>query len=345
MKLMGNMIIITLIIFVFCIGDGCKKDDPVAPTDTTHLKDTTSHEFRWKIDTIGTSQTDIEDVWGSSDSDVYAVGTIYWPGRQTLVNIIHWDGDKWSLVDYSMGDLSSIFGLSNNDIWSVGYWVVYPDFYALISHWDGAVWNTWKFQQYPDLYSVWGTSSANLYAVGSKGAILKFDGVQWQSLPSGVGENIKGIWGVSGNEIYAVGNYPLNDTGVVLKYDGNRWNKIIENTFKTDIPSGEMAAVWGANHNGFLIGTHVGHDSSWGSFGWPNDDTYIDKIRGTGSNNIFACGSFDLIMHYNGKTFKRYDFYKKPNGGRLTGIFVTEKSVFIVGQSENSRGIVYRGYQ
>lgn len=334
-----------LIAFLFT-GLDCKKDDPIDPGDTTHAPDTTSHSFRWEVDTIGTlyNYSPLDDIWGTSDSNVYGVGYVNRPSGQLPVNIMHWDGRKWTAIEYSVGYLSSIYGFASNDIWAVGHGFGNPSFYGLVAHWDGNSWRTWKFSQYPSLLSIWGTSSRNLYAVGAGGVILKYDGVLWVQVPSGVGGIIKGIWGVSNNEIYAVGNYSETDSGFVLKFDGSRWRKLIESRYKTSKPSGELVAVWSARSNNFLIDSYAGHDSTWEKFGWPNDNTYIDKIRGTGGNNIFACGSFDLIMHFNGKTFKRYDFYKKPYGGRLTGIYVSEKCVFVSGESEDSRGIVYRGY-
>jgi|GEM_PF-1576671 len=76
----------------------------------------------------------------------------------------------------------------------------------------------------------------------------------------------------------------------------------------------------------------------------PNDNTFIDQIRGTGENNIFAVGSFHLIMHYNGSTFKRYDFYEKWKSGRLYGIYTKDKNIFVSGET-NGKGIIYRGKQ
>jgi hypothetical protein len=54
-----------------------------------------------------------------------------------------------------------------------------------------------------------------------------------------------------------------------------------------------------------------------------------------------AVGSFGLIMHHNGSTFRRYDeFYRKPNGNILNGIWAGNDNVFVVSRSEAATGKV-----
>ena len=85
-----------------------------------------------------------------------------------------------------------------------------------------------------ELLSVWGTSSTNVFTVGSNGTILHFDGSTWSYMTSPVTDHLLGIWGNSASDIYAVGY-----DGVVLRYDGSVWSVMI---------SGYGCYLWAGNH-------------------------------------------------------------------------------------------------
>ncbi len=65
------------------------------------------------------------------------------------------------------------------------------------------------------LYSVWGSSGSDVFAVGDYGTILHYDGSTWSSIPSGTTNYLLGIWGSSGSDVFVVG-----DHGTILHYDG-----------------------------------------------------------------------------------------------------------------------------
>ena len=62
---------------------------------------------------------------------------------------------------------------------------------------------------------VWGTSSANVLAVGDMGTVLSYDGSEWFLIPSGTIEGLFSIWGSSAANVYAVGR-----SGTIIRYDG-----------------------------------------------------------------------------------------------------------------------------
>jgi hypothetical protein len=335
-------LLVTLCAIIAITGIDC-KNNPVIPPD--NLPDTTSHEIVWQIDTIGGWQSRFFDIWGTDENNVYAVGLVYISlDPYQVASIMHWDGSNWTPINYAEGILKSIFGFDKDNIWACGYWQVDNRTYALITHWDGNAWTTWKMDQYPALNAVWGTSSSNLFVCGADGTILKYNGIKWDKMTTNVTESLRCIWGNSKNEIYAVGNTFDTYSWVILKYNGSTWKKIKESSNAPEKPIGELTTVWTCKTNSYYTNEFIGKDTSWSLFGWPEDNTLIDQVRGSGENNIFAVGSFDLIMHYNGSTFRRYDFYKKPAGGRLYGIYIAGKKVFIAGVA-NYRAIVYRGVQ
>ena len=56
------------------------------------------------------------------------------------------------------------------------------------------------------LYSVWGTST-HVFAVGSKGTILRYDGNTWSPMNSGTEQDLNAIWGSSTTDIFIAGDY------------------------------------------------------------------------------------------------------------------------------------------
>jgi hypothetical protein len=41
--------------------------------------------------------------------------------------------------------------------------------------------------------------------VGQSGTILHYDGVAWSAMSSGTGYSLRGVWGSSGADVFAVG--------------------------------------------------------------------------------------------------------------------------------------------
>ncbi|MBF0451375.1 MAG: DUF1566 domain-containing protein [Candidatus Magnetomorum sp.] len=94
------------------------------------------------------------------------------------------------------------------------------------------------------LFSVWGRSANDVYAVGNSGQIIHFDGTDWRSLESGTQSNLNAIWG-NDNQLYAVG-----DDGTLLSYENDLWIQI-------DIPfTTRLTGIWGANDTIFAAGTY-----------------------------------------------------------------------------------------
>ena len=348
---MKKYILITFLTTVLLTSIDCGKDSVIPPEEKP---DTTSHEFIWGIDTLGEFQSSLYDVWGS-ENDAYAVGFIYWPNRELPVNIVHWDGENWSPVNYLEGNLSGIYGLNSSDIWVCGWWQVDYNGYALISHWNGSIWTTWKFQEYSQLGSIWGTNSSNIYACGWGGTILHYDGSSWTKQESGTSYSLHEIWGIDDSNIFIAGDKESTGEGVLLKFDGFSWKPIAKGSSQTDSTLyGGFEGVWCKStekiiHVGALV--YEGTEGNWGladiPYNYPigniNGLSAMRSIHGNNENNVFICGDYKLIIHWNGSTWHIYDqFFDKSKPSNLFGTWVNEKSVFIVG-SENARAIIYRG--
>jgi len=67
-----------------------------------------------------------------------------------------------------------------------------------------------------DLYSDWGSSGSDVFAVGLNGTILHYNGSAWISMTSGTTEDLTDVWGSSGSDVFAMGF-----NGTILHYNGS----------------------------------------------------------------------------------------------------------------------------
>jgi len=60
--------------------------------------DTTSHDFVWRMDTIGWRSTELFDVSIISRNNIWVSGYITKEGTDTVYSAAHWTGSEWKLV-------------------------------------------------------------------------------------------------------------------------------------------------------------------------------------------------------------------------------------------------------
>jgi hypothetical protein len=343
--------IVVLFAYAFIINLGC-KDNSVIPINEA---DTTSHQFTWEKDTIGEWQSVLYDVWGTNES-AYAVGFIYLSySPYEATNIIHWNGSKWEPINYLQGDITSIFGFDQNDIWICGSWRVDNNLYPLFAHWDGENWKTQKLTELGQPLAIWGTNSNNLYACGSNGLIMHYDGHNWIRQESGTTFLLRNIWGIDNTNIFIAGYQESLGEGVLLKFNGSSWQTMIKGTSEEGDSTlyGDFEGVWCINNDNIIVVGALCYEEFAGKwklsdipYNYPPDNfiglAAMRDVNGSKENNIFICGDYNLIIHWNGKSWHIYSqFFNKSKPANLYGSWVTEKSAFFVG-SENSKAVVYR---
>jgi hypothetical protein len=148
----------------------------------------------------------VSSVWGSSRSDVFAVG---YSGQ-----IIHYDGSIWSKMNSGTTDrLTGVWGSSDSDVFAVGYAVGQG---GIILHYDGSAWSVISSETTHNLSGAWGSSGSDVFAVGSFGTILHYDGNAWSEMSSGTTNSPSEVWGSSGSDVFVVGS-----NGTILHYGGN----------------------------------------------------------------------------------------------------------------------------
>jgi hypothetical protein len=102
----------------------------------------------------------LEGVWGSSGSDVFAVGD--------NGTILHYDGSTWSpMASGTTNNLFGVWGSSETNVFAVGS-------NGTILHYNGSTWSSMKSGTTNRLEGVWGSSGTDVFAVGEYGSILHY---------------------------------------------------------------------------------------------------------------------------------------------------------------------------
>jgi hypothetical protein len=146
--------------------------------------------------------TALYGVWGSSQSDIWAVGD--------TGTIIHYDGTGFE--DRSVAapriDFRDIDGTGKSDIWAVG-----ND--GAIFHFDGSKWSAPNTLTDQELFGVWGTSDDDVWAVGDQGVLLHKDASGWQSLESPTTAAMRSVYTAAPNDVYLT-----SDDSNIYHFDG-----------------------------------------------------------------------------------------------------------------------------
>lgn len=140
-----------------------------------------------------TTQGTLNDVWGSSENDIFAVGS----GGA----ILHYDGTSWVEMQSGTGeDLLAVWGVSAEDVVAVGGG-------GVILRFDGVSWTAMSVGSSVALTDVWGSSASDFVAVGGGGSIHHYDGTMWTAISSPAVNALTAVWGAAEDDIFAVGEY------------------------------------------------------------------------------------------------------------------------------------------
>ena len=222
----------------FLVHICCERDFSTLPMKKN------PRELSWSIDTLaypGYNQTAMDDIWGSSATNVYVVGHNSDIGGK----MYHFDGKRWADVKLSAMQggnivgafqLAAIYGFGPGDIWAVGDYdrlnpnppPYYIEHYSLVIHYngkewqqiktpeglaihfDGSQWNVVNVPKESELFSVWGISPDDIWMGGLDGTLFHFDGtsVKKDSVPVSISEEVyrdyffSEITGISSDEVY-----------------------------------------------------------------------------------------------------------------------------------------------
>jgi hypothetical protein len=181
-------------------------------------------------------------LWGTSSSDVYAVGlervdsvdaavrpTRSPGGVGTRGVVLHFDGSGWKKVSEVVdSEFFSIHGRSPEDVYVVGD-------RGLILHYDGTAWTEQESGVENRLRYVCAGDDGVVFAIGFDGSVLALEGAGWTLRSPAVGQDVflLSVWGTSVSDVWAVKG------GGLEYYDGTEWSSV-------DVPYGiHSPVVWG----------------------------------------------------------------------------------------------------
>lgn len=221
----------------------------------------------WTVDRV-TSDGAVLGVWGTSPTDVWAVG-----GQADQAMIWHGDGARWTPVTVGGGALLySVYGFTATDVYAVGE-------RGTLLHFDGQAWTRVATGTERTLFGLWGASGNDVWIVGgdmaatgatpvvlrgaretfqpvalptdlapdvlfkahgfaaddvmmvgTSGAVLRWNGSDWRRDAVPTQDPLLSTWGSGTDDVYAVGG---TDSGQILHSDGHAWSETV------DLPTGE----------------------------------------------------------------------------------------------------------
>lgn len=187
----------------------------------------------------------VDVVWGTSSSDVYAVGFA----------AKHWNGNAWSTLTLPQPSARwfSVAGSGPNDVWLGGYG-------GALEHWNGATWTSVSATSSSNnIYAVWSFSPTDVW-VGTGSGLLHYDGSSWAAIGPLTGEVLH-IWGSGTHDVY-VGGY-----GALYHYDGAAWTMAVaraNHAFRNVWGQGPND-VWATSNSTISLSADVVH---WDGNAW-----------------------------------------------------------------------------
>jgi RHS repeat-associated protein len=219
---------------------------------------------------------DFFGVWGSSGTDVYAVGGRFFDQYSQTGAVMHYDGSSWTQVcSNGYGRYRAVWGSSSSNVFAVGE-------KGAIHRFDGdtwincqtdpgwdAAWNVENFQ------GVWGSGPTRVMVCGGA-SVLLFDGTAWSAMA--------GPAAGSAGHIYRMHNdVGVGPFGPVYACNGSTWSQV-----NTNIP------VYGLGILGHYVVGNSGRIYYGSSGGTWSETTPFTDIEGTPSaiaDGLYLAGS------------------------------------------------------
>ena len=333
---MKNRFLLLLLPVIFW---GCHQStgNDNGPRDPRH--------YQWKEYVLAQPKeltTPVEDmtmlsVWGVSVNDLYVAGDI--DGSYNAV--YHFDGKKWQWFDFwSNGSIGSIFGFSKDDIYAASAFA-FPANKGIIFHYDGTHWTDLKLK-IGTLFGGTGIAPDDMWFGGAYGNLYHFDGDSVKDYTM-----VDSLWFYSfaafaSDDVYAVAYGGKNGIQVnyFMHWDGVAW-KMLEKDLDDRSVFGVYIKRIGENvysvNNG-LVSKYNRKDHKWAVI-HASVDYNLYGIDGNREDNIFAVGTRNTILHYNGTDWFEYKNLIS-NDVEFGRVWTDGHAVFAVGRRDGQTHIL-----
>jgi hypothetical protein len=259
----------------------------------------------------------LRKIWGSSDSDIWVVGSYDYAGTVLLdgpaviplPRVVHFDGTSWRDADVSgWTEPWYVWGTARDDVWILG---------APARHFDGTSWTAFPAA---DGTSVWGTSQTDVW-FGKDPGLLHFDGTAVVAVPTPAIDGVLSMWGFSPSDVWAGGGNPG-----LMHWDGASWSLVTTNTtlYVLGLWGARPDDVWGVGNGGNRL-----HWDGAKITGTSEDYTNFEAVIGTAADDVWAVGEccwqngaeyVGWRSHYDGTSWTSEQV---PGVSGITGIWVS----------------------
>jgi hypothetical protein len=199
---------------------------------------------------LGSGGGSFSALWGSSSSDVYAVGDTIDAGSVRHPSAARFNGIEWLPVG-----LPSVAGLTLSDAWGSSDLDVYAVGSAagrgVILHFDGDIWTVVLDEPHVGFVRVGGSGPSDVWVTGhalvptgsgveeaaGHGAVRHFDGTGWSVVQSPTSAPLGAVSAVSPSAVYTIAAAGL---GSVWRYNGTNWIEL-------ELRAGGMFDIWGSS--------------------------------------------------------------------------------------------------
>lgn len=365
---MKNLKISILFSIIVLLLFGCKEQPP-EPKKNDIIPD--KREYIWTVDTLyyhPGGQTLLTSLWGSSSTNVYAVGHDAHAGTATMW---HFNGTKWSIVGLLPAyggqiegpySVQSIYGFDSTNIYACGDRIYQtfsssPPYFldsSFIIHFDGVNWKEVNIHRTAGFFTKINSDlSGKLYFFGYKhyyymikGAAQLLDSLPiYKAHQPKVAINITGMYDESPNRSVSFFNVHDNTDGSEWNYqykkEDNVWSAV--DSFSTNgIHLWGIYTIWSDEYGNYYSGgdgIFQRTASAWIQIFRPGFT--ITKLWGTSNENIFALSVGGPVYHYNGIDWSELSL-PKLNGFGTAGIWGTTDEVFISAYDGN-KTIMFHG--
>ena len=295
---------------------------------SSRTMDTTSHNFTFRVDTLGQRASLLRDVAIVNDTCIWVVGDIMTIpfDSQNRYNAARWNGKEWMKYRIKFKNFTGtesvqiIYSVLNtNDgnivfISEIGSVVISDIYYQNI------IKNTTVIAGRGTPSKSWGASSSDFYFVGTNGSITHYNGQSFSLLESGTSVDLTEISANSSGNMFTCGYSRKNGETILLQNKGLGFTNYGIN-LKT--PLTWISAVHLLNPNQLFISANA--QLYWIDLVDSNEITklpihntdghlggIISRIRGSKENDIVIAGDNGSLWHFNGSTLHR--FYQFADG-------------------------------
>ena len=291
---------------------------------------------QWRAEVIKGAPP-LEAIWGRTATDVWAVGHDLARDPSEQSRALHYDGHAWSVAsaipaawlaagpahfdaattfDTGLGLVGPLWKGKGAPVWilkgdAVARRATVPAVAAAPAEGDRL------FKGVGPIRDLFGTDDGQVWLVGARGTIRKFDGQSWTGrVPGGPGEPLYELRGIAafGDDVWAVGQ------GGILRRQAGRWSSVPAGT------ATDFFGVWGASA-----------DDVWvvGNFGVivrclkgtcqevrPARRTKpvqapLYAVAGLGPNDVWAVGYKGAGVHWDGSSWTEQPLPTKEGASHL----------------------------